>query len=194
MGRRIRAAIVGADADPGDLRPQRSRLSGRRSPTSRTVLTACLAALLLPTCVSMHRGNVYPDDRDEVFVSYFVNETFYRDVEFDVTEQVVNEILSSPGLHLSSKADAEILLTGRVLDVRQRVLSSDPQQTPTAENTSITVEVIVKDARTGEVLRKQKLSQQGQFVTAFGQTLETAQREAYLFLARDIVRLLEEGF
>ncbi len=142
----------------------------------------------------MHKGDLYPDDRDRVFVAFFTNETFYRDVEFELTNQVVAEVLSSPGLHLSSMEEADVVLTGRVLRVRQHVLSENQQQTPTSSSTSITVEVIVTDARTGEVIRKKKMSQQGQFVPALGQDIETARREAYYFLARDIVRVLEEDF
>jgi hypothetical protein len=145
-------------------------------------------------CVALHQGDLYPEDRDHVFVTFFTNETFYRDVEFDLTNQIVTEILSSPGLHLTSKDLADIVLTGRVLEVRQRVLSENPNQTPTSSNTSITVEVVVQDARTGEVIRKQKLSQSGQFAPALGEDIQTARREAYYFLARDIVRVLEEDF
>jgi len=161
--------------------------------TARTALAALLG--LLPAgCVSMHQGDLYPQDRDQVFVSYFINETFYRDVEFNLTEQVVREILSSPGLHMSSKDAAEILLSGRITHVRQHVLSENKNQTPTSKDVTITVEVIVQDARTGEVLRKQKLSQQGQFVPALGGDLQSAENEATRFLARDIVRVLEEDF
>jgi len=157
-------------------------------------LALALAGVTGAGCVALHQGNLYAADRNAVFVGYFGNETFYRDVEFDLTDQVVAEILSSPGLHLSSKADAEVVLTGRVLNVRQHVLSENPNQTPTSSNTSITVEVVLTDARTGEVIRKQKLSQQGQFVPALGEDIQTARRQAYHFLARDIVRVLEEDF
>ncbi len=153
---------------------------------------AALVAASLTACVGLERGDVYPDARDQVWVSYFGNETFYRDVEFELTERVVSEILSSPGLHLSSKEEAEIHLTGRVLDVSQRVLSEDPMQTPTSSSTAVTVEISVIDARSGELIKKRKLVQHGQFVPALGEDLAFAQREAFRYLARDIVRELEE--
>jgi hypothetical protein len=176
------------------LREFSSHLPAARALRRLLAVAALPACLLLAACVSLHRGDLFADDRDQVFVSYFSNETFYRDVEFDLTEQLVAEIHSSPGLRLSSRAEAEILLTGRVVDVRQHVLSENPNQTPTSANTSITVEVLVQDARTGEVLRKRKVSQQGQFVPARGEVIQSARREAYRFLARDIVRVLEEDF
>ncbi len=75
-------------------------------PVTRLPLLLLLAAPALTGCVGLQQGDVFPDDHDAVCVSYFTNETFYRDVEFELTEQVVNEILSSPGLKLSSRADA----------------------------------------------------------------------------------------
>ena len=57
-----------------------------------------------------------------------------------------------------------------------------------------TVEARVEDIRSGEVLRSSRLSQHGEFAPTEGETLSSAQAEAIYFLARDIVRLLEEDF
>jgi hypothetical protein len=149
---------------------------------------------LSPGCVSLHRGDIYRSDFDQVFVAYFYNDTFYRDLEFQLTEQVVSEILSSPGLRLSSKEDAEVMLTGTLLDVQQRVLAEDPSQQPLMTGVTLTVEARVTDIRTGEILRSSRLSQRGEFVTSSGEDLATAETEAMTYLARDIVRLLEEDF
>ena len=160
----------------------------------RLLPIAALGAAMLSACVGLQQGDVYPDDRDSVWISYFGNETFYRDVEFELTEQVVDEILSSPGLHLSSKDEAEIHLSGRVLDISQSVLAEDPQQNPTATATVVTVEISVLDAHTGAVLKQRRLHQRGQSVPGLGQDLQFARREAFRYLARDIVRELEEEF
>jgi hypothetical protein len=165
---------------------------GRRAADAACGLA--LLAALLPACVTLHRGGLYDTSRDQVFVGYFYNETFYRDVEFELTEEVVSEILSRPGLRLSSKEDAEVLLSGRVLDVDQRVLSEDKTQVPTSSTTQVTVEVVVTDARTGAVLRQRKLTQRGEFVEARGETIDSGRAVAFRFLARDIVRVLEEDF
>lgn len=175
----------------------------RRSPSLRAApcVALALAALLaaLPACVSLRRGGLFAEDRDEVFVPYFKNETFFRNVEFELTEQVHQEILSRPGLRLSSKEDAEVLLTGRVVSVRQTVLSEDPQQDVTSRSTSVTAVIEIRDARTGEVIKTRRLTQRGQFVESDlaqspNQGLDAARREAFVFLARDIVRELEKEF
>lgn len=160
----------------------------------RPPMLAALVAAGLTACVGLQRGDVFPDDRDQVWVSYFGNETFYRDVQFELTEQLVSQILSSPGLHLSSKDEAEIHLTGRVLDVSQHVLSEDKQQIPTSTSTAVTVEISVVDARSGEVLKQRRLTQHGYSVPALGEDLAFARTEAFRYLARDIIRELEQDF
>ena len=153
-----------------------------------------LGCCLLTGCFALQRGGLFAPQYDQVFVPYFYNETFYRDVEFEITEQLVREILSSPGLHLSSKEDAEVYLVGRVLNVRQRVLSEDPDTKPTSANTTVTVEVKMVDARTGEVLKTRQFTQSGEFVESRGEDIAFARSEVYRYLSRDIVRMLETDF
>ncbi|MHC5211241.1 MAG: LPS assembly lipoprotein LptE [Planctomycetota bacterium] len=157
-------------------------------------LAAVVALLPAAGCVSLQRGGLYRADRDTVFVEYFGNETFYRDLQFDLTERLVAEILSSPGLRLSSKGEAKVLLSGRIVGVTQRVLAEDTSREPFASDTRITVEVQLLDARTGDVLETKTLTQKGEFVPSRGEDLRFAQAEAFRFLARDIVRLLEQDF
>lgn len=167
-----------------------------RRPHSFVPAAALLGGVLAlsPGCLSMHRGGIYRADLDQVFVAYFDNDTFYRDLQFQITEQVVNEILSSPGLRLSSKDDAEVVLTGTLLDVQQRVLAEDSQQQIVLSSVTLTVDVRIADSRSGEILRSGRLSQRGEFVPSQGEDLTTAENEAITYLARDIVRLLEEDF
>lgn len=158
-----------------------------------------IASAILAGCVSFSRGGIFPEDRDEVFLFYFGNETFYRDVEFELTERITQEILSRPGLHLSSKEDAEVFLTGRVVKVRQIVLSEDPKQDVTSRSTNVTAVIEIRNARTGELIKEKRLTARGEFVSTDSTVisaldLEAARREAFTFLARDIVRELEKEF
>ncbi len=171
----------------------------RRNRLALLGLIALVGIGVLGGCVQLKRGGLFAKDRDEVFVGYFLNETFYRDVEFELTEHVHREILSRPGLRLSSKEGAEILLSGRVVNVRQTVLSEDPQQDVTSRSTSVTAVIEIKDARTGVVIKTKRLTQRGEFVNSDSASspnrgLDDARREAFAFLARDIVRELETEF
>jgi hypothetical protein len=153
-----------------------------------------LLACLLPACVSLQRGGLIAEGRALVFLGYFENDTFYRDLQFQLTEQVAQEINSRPGVRLTTRDDAEVLLTGTVTQVQQQALSEDPTQAVTASSTTITVKIQIVDARTGEVLDTASLTQRGQFVPALGEDLASGQRQAIRFLARDIVRQLEAEF
>ena len=159
------------------------------------LLTAVLLVALMPQgCVSLSRGGLYPLDRDAVFVGFFANDTFYRDVEFKLTERVVAEILSRPGLYLTSKEEAEVLIEGRIVHVKQAVLSEDPDRTPTFRSTAITIEIKLRDAYTGEVYKTVSFSQSGDFVPNLSENVDSARLDVFRLLARDVVRALEAEF
>lgn len=163
----------------------------------RTVLgmAVALAMGLVPSgCVTLQRGGIFPPDRDEIFVEYFDNATFFRNVEFELTERLVEEILSRPGLQLTSKENAEIILTGRILGVNQSVLSENPERQVTAGSATVSAVIEVRDARSGEILMTKRLSQRGEFVPSFDESQLAARRQALAFLARDILRELEQDF
>ena len=63
-----------------------------------------------------------------------------------------------------------------------------------ASSRSVPVEISVVDAKSGAVLKKARLTEKGQSVPARGEDLTFARREAFRYLARDIVRELEEEF
>ena len=56
--------------------------------------TAVLVGLLAlsPGCVALHRGGIYAGDLDQVFVAYFDNDTFYRDLQFQLTAHLQAEL------------------------------------------------------------------------------------------------------
>lgn len=171
----------------------------RARPRSTTRLGAALLAALvalacLPGCVSFQKGGLFPEDRDQVFVEYFDNDTYFRDVQFLLSEQLVAEILSRPGVRLTSKEEAEVIISGRVTSVVQRVLSEDEARRVTSSSTSVAVVVEFHDAITGKLIKSAKLSQRAEFVPKLLEDIEDAREEVYRFLARDILRELETEF
>ena len=144
--------------------------------------------------MSMQRGGIFAPGQDRVYLEFFGNDTFYRNLQFQLTNQIKDEILSRPGLHLTSKESADIIMGGRITNVRQRVLTETDRQITTAERTTISIIVELTDARTGEIIKTVKLSETGEFVRSFGETLQSAQEEAFYFLAREAVRQLEQDF
>ena len=56
------------------------------------------------------------------------------------------------------------------------------------------MEIELRDARTGKIIKTKRLTQRGEFVPGQDEDVESARRDAYVFLARDIVRELETEF
>lgn len=160
----------------------------------RPLLAALAVAALVTSCVSFHKQGLFSPDRDEVYVAFFDNDTFFRGLELDLTERVTDEILSRPGLQLTSKDAAEVYLSGRLTAVRRRVLSENPNQAVTSRNSVIQARIELIDAKTGQVYKTRTIQQRGEFVPGIGESLEAAENEAFVLLARDIVRLLEKDF
>ncbi|MED5330404.1 MAG: LPS assembly lipoprotein LptE, partial [Planctomycetota bacterium] len=99
----------------------------------------------------MTRTTLIPEDQNEVYVPYFENKTFIRSLGLNLTEQVKAAILLRPGVSIVSKEDAEVYLTGRIVAKSQRVLSEDVNQVVTSETHTVTVEVDILDAMTGDL-------------------------------------------
>ncbi|MCB9897412.1 MAG: hypothetical protein H6825_05365 [Planctomycetes bacterium] len=176
--------------------PTNARRARRRGAAACVLLAALAVSTAgLPGCVTLERGGLFASDRDDVWVEYFDNRTFYRDVQFRLSEDVVAEILSRPGLHLSTSRDsADVVLSGRIVDVQQNVLSEDPTRTITSASSTVSVVVEILDARTGDVLKSRRLSQRAEFVPALSEEVDAARRDVFVLLARDIVRELETEF
>ena len=71
---------------------------------------------------------------------------------------------------------------------RLRVGIQPEGRAPAREGTDIC------DAKTGKVIKARSVTQRGEFVPGLGESIESAQNEAFVLLARDIVRLLEKDF
>jgi len=153
-----------------------------------------LVALAVAGCVSLEQGGLFREDGDQVFVEYFDNGTFFRDVQFLLSEQLVAEILSRPGLRLTSKEEAEVLISGRVTSVQQRVLSEDEARRVTSASTTVAVVVEFRDAITGALIKRARLSQRSEYVPKLLEDIDDARDEVFRFLARDILRELETEF
>ena len=90
---------------------------------------------------------------------------------------------------------ADTVLEGKVLALRERVLTETPQNRPREVEVTVSVAVTWRDLRTGEVLREAKrLSENATFVVDVGETEAMATADSFDRLARRIVELMEKGF
>lgn len=152
------------------------------------LLVLALAALALTGCGYSHE-TVYPKDVTSVQVKMFGNRTFYRGVEFDLTEALVKEIELRTPYKVISSDGADTVLEGTVVHINQtqlsrRKLGGLPQEV----ELQMIVDYTWRNLRTGQTLSDRKgLAVVGRYVPPVDETLHHGQQEAISKMATTIV-------
>lgn len=132
----------------------------------RRLLGACLLAglaALLPACQS--GGNFcvfgystqpnYDTGLHTVYVPMFKNLTMWRGMEFELTRAVVREIEArTPYKVVSDCARADTELTGTIISFNKNVVNRNQLNESRELETTLGVEIVWKDLRTGEILSR----------------------------------------
>ena len=160
------------------------------------LLVLCTAAVLAAGCgysmQSLHRGDVRT-----VAVPIFASKEFRRELEFDLSRQVVKFIeLRTPYkvVHDPKRADTE--LRGEITRLYAPVLTEDTDtDRPQDVQVTITCWFEWKDLRTGEVLaRRDRVTGSATHADAIGETQDSATAEATRRLAERIVEAMEKDW
>lgn len=150
----------------------------------------------LAACGYQHK-ELFPKEYRTVSVQ-IDNRTFYRGVEFDLTEALIKEIeLRTPyKVTLSDKADT--LLIATVSNITQRTLSQTATAgLPQEVEVQMAVDMNWKDARSGKVIRQRlALSSVGRYVPTqpVGDTFSSAQHTAVQSMASEMVSALRQDW
>jgi hypothetical protein len=91
-------------------------------------------------------------DIKTIRVPIFENRTFYRDIEFDVTEAVIKEIERRTPWKVVQCGPADAELTGAVLNLGKHVIFQNQLNEVREADTMIAVELVWRDLRNGELL------------------------------------------
>lgn len=154
-------------------------------------------AILVGAC-GYHAKPLYPSTVRTVAVPIFQNRTFYRGVEFDLTEAVIKEIERRTPYKVVASDAADTLLSGTITEVEQNVLSrAEAGGLPQEMRVTLVVDLEWTDIRRGGVLRsRQGLSEVGRYIPAraIGQPFATAQHQAVERMADLIVSTLREDW
>jgi len=130
-----------------------------------------------------------------VHVPVFDNRTFRRRLEFVLTDAVKNEILYKTDLKILPRSKADSVLTGEIVDFRERVLTEDRDDNPQEVRVFVYVNVRWTDLRTGRTLMsRERVTAPTEFLAARGETVATATAESFRDLAELIVNLMEEDW
>ena len=125
------------------------------------VMLLAAAAFLLPSCAwdgqfcilgYTTRPNYDPGIRT-IRVPIFKNNTFIRGLEFDLTQAVIREIEArTPFKVVSANCPADTELTGTITIMNKVVINRNQLNEVREAQTTVGVEIIWRDLRTGEVL------------------------------------------
>ena len=129
-----------------------------------------------------------------IAIDVIANDTFRREIEFFLTSRLQDEVQSRSGLRIASRDEADLLMTGRIVDVRERVVSETNTDDVFESNVTVWVTFRVVDRRTGTLRKEFSLADTGQFLPAAGQTSDAGTAEAFTSLARRAVEQLERSF
>jgi hypothetical protein len=151
------------------------------------------AATVLGGCGYAHR-ELFPQQVRTVAVPIFENRTFYRDVEFDLTEALIKELELRTPYKVVRSGMADTRLSGTVVAVDQSLLSRvQDGGLPQEVEVTVRVDFEWKDLRTQEALRDAKgLAAIGRHIptTPLAEPYEIARRAAVQSMAGEIVSQL----
>ena len=169
---------------------------GRLNPRVCVLLLAGLVAIAGAGCShdptqGYSSQSTFRQGISSVAVPIFTNDSYTRDVEFELTDALVKEIEARTPYKVTSPAQADTVLIGHIRSIELDQLSKS-RTTKLAEEVivSVTIDFEWKDLRSGQILLERKqYSGFGLFVPSkpTGEPIELGQFAVVQQLARDLV-------
>ena len=150
-----------------------------------------LAFLLLVSACGYSTHSLMPAGVDLVAVDVFGNDTFYREIEFQLTRELTTEINHRPALKVARRRNADAVLTGRIVSVGRPTLVETRNNLVSEQAVIVTAAVELRSLQTDKVLASFLKANRAEFVVERGESLQTAFDEALRDLAEDIINELE---
>jgi len=137
---------------------------------------------------------LYPEDIRTVYVQMFDNQSFYRGIEYELTDALAKRIeAETPYKIISSPDHADTVISGKITTVGQATLSSE-RQTGRALEKELEVRAIVswKNLKSGRLMvNNEAVAASASYSEWQNQSLDYASILAANNLARRIVELME---
>lgn len=190
----------------------------KRARRFASVLLSAAAALTLPSCewdghftvLGYSTQPSYDANIRTVRVPIFQNLTYYRGLEFDLTEAIVREIeAKTPYKVVGLGCEADTELTGTVFLYTKLLLNRNPLNEVREAELTLAVDVLWRDLRTGEVLSGPRLkpgeaqpppnvkptpvriNSVANFIPELGESFATARKKNVDRLAVQVVSMME---
>ena len=156
-----------------------------------------LLILTLPGC-GYTSTELFPEKVRTVAVPIFQNNTFYREMEFDLTDALIKEIELRTPYKVTDQSVADTILQGEIVSVDQTRLSRQAiGGVPQELELRVTVDFIWKNINTGELLRERKGMQAvGRYIPTrpISELLTVSQHQANERLATRIVSVMADNW
>ena len=169
------------------------RADGLRAAARVRLLSIALAGLCagLAGC-GYSLGYRAPPQVRTIAVPMFNNETFplRREVEYELTSALREEIQSRTGLRLTDEREADWVIHGTIRDFREAVIAEGPRDEKIEATVVITVRVTAEDFK-NQRRQSESIRVQEPFSIELGDTLEGARRRAVGNLAERILLTIE---
>jgi len=139
-------------------------------------------------------GSLYRTDLRTVFVEMFQSQSFRREIEFELTRAICEQLeLHSPYKVVSDRGKADTVLYGNIDRIAERSLAQQRElDRPVAGEVTLAVSLSWKDLRTGNmIIDEQKLRFSGNYTPLLGAGRDSAAKEAANELGVRIVEAME---
>lgn len=175
--------------------PRSGRVRRLPSPAASLALLLAVPAALLAGC-GYTAGSLVPERYHTIAVPIFANDTRRHDLEYEVTQAVVEEMQARTNLRVVGEDDdPDLVLKGVLREASETVLSHEDLQRTREGAYLLTAEVDVTDRRGGSVIVKdRKVYERESYVPLVGEDVRTARAAAARSLAERIVRTLESAW
>jgi hypothetical protein len=149
--------------------------------------------------VGYRLGPVSHTDHKSVAVPMFRNKTLHPQLEAQITNAIIKRFQADGTLRVDSRDDADVVVTGVIIDYTRDELRSVREDVGTAREyrINITAEIEARDGRTGKMI-VEKTSVTGKADTFIGSDLQSAEFQALPLaaddMARQVISLLTESW
>lgn len=135
----------------------------------------------------------FPTDIQTVHVDMFHSREFRRELEFRLTEAIVKRIEMDTPYRIAPRAQADALLTGEILNVKNRTFGDDiDTDLPREIGSTVVIRYRLQDMRTGDILvQRPRFVYQTSYIPPVGETFSHGMTRAMDGLAELIVESME---
>lgn len=160
-------------------------------------ISSFLFLIFLSGCAGYTNDSLYSNDVRTVYVEMFDNTTFYRDLEYTLTDAIAKRIeTDTPYKIVSNKNTADTIISGKITSMGSSALTLDRNTGRSLENLAeVTAEFNWKNLKTGQyIVQNCSVTSSWGYSTFQAQSFENASKVAANKLAERIVEQMQTGW